>query len=70
MDSVRNGYRNARLRRDSHVPLLLPHYKIEVEVLWYVAQCITFAGAVFGISAYIKGKFERIEDEINSKINR
>lgn len=48
----------------------LNHYKIEVEVLWYVAQCITFAGAVFGISAYIKGKFDKIENEINSKINR
>ena len=28
----------------------LNHYKIEVEVLWYVAQCITFAGAVFRAS--------------------
>lgn len=48
----------------------LNHYKIEVEVLWYVAQCITFAGAVFGISSYIKCKFDKIEDEINSKISR
>ena len=48
----------------------LNHYKIEVEVLWYVAQCITFTGAVFGISSYIKCKFDKIEDEIKSKISR
>lgn len=47
----------------------LNHYKIEVEVLWYVAQCITFAGAVFGISAYIKQQFEKFRGEFNTKMN-
>lgn len=45
----------------------LNHYKIETEVLWYVAQCITFAGAVFGVSAYVKQRLDRIEDELNNK---
>ena len=47
----------------------LNRYKIETEVLWYVAQCITFAGAVFGISAYTKQRLDKIEKEIKGKIN-
>ena len=47
----------------------LNRYKIETEVLWYVAQCITFAGAVFGISAYTKQRLDKIEKEIKNQIN-
>ena len=29
-------------------------------VLWYVAQCVVYAGSIFGVSIYIKSKFEKI----------
>ena len=29
-------------------------------VLWYVAQCVVYAGSIFGVSIYIKSKFEEI----------
>lgn len=30
-------------------------------VLWYVAQTIVYAGSIFGVSIYIKSKFEEIQ---------
>lgn len=31
-------------------------------VLFYVAQCIIYAGSVFGVSVYIKAKFDELRD--------
>ena len=53
----------------TYLCFFLNRYKIETEVLWYVAQCITFAGAVFGISAYTKQRLDKIEKEIKNQIN-
>lgn len=30
-------------------------------VLWYVAQTIVYAGSIFGVSIYIKSKFDEIQ---------
>jgi len=38
-------------------------YEITNSVLWYVAQCLMFAGAVFGLKIYI-------DDEITSRLQK
>lgn len=30
-------------------------------VLWYVAQTIVYAGSIFGVSIYIKSKFDEMQ---------
>ena len=36
-------------------------YDITDGVLWYVAQTIVYAGSIFGVSIYIKSKFDEIQ---------
>ena len=43
---------------------LTADHNITDGVLWYVAQALTFAGAVFGISVYIKSKVGEVKSEI------
>jgi hypothetical protein len=38
-------------------------------VLWYMAQGLTFAGAVFGVSVYFKTKLGESEHRIKEFIN-
>lgn len=38
-------------------------------VLWYVAQSLSFAGGVFGISIYFRAKLGESEDRIRQFIN-
>ena len=39
-------------------------------VLWYMAQGLTFAGAVFGVSVYFKTKLGESEYRIKEFINK
>ena len=39
-------------------------------VLWYVAQALTFAGGVFGISLYVKTKVGEVKSEIIDEARR
>lgn len=39
-------------------------------VLCYMAQALTFAGGVFGISLYFHNKFIELKNEINKYINK
>ncbi len=34
-------------------------------VLWYVAQALTYAGGIFGVSIYFKTKLSDLEKRIN-----
>ena len=36
-------------------------YDITDGVLWYVAKTIVYAGSIFGVSIYIKSKFDEIQ---------
>lgn len=38
-------------------------------VLWYMAQALTFAGGVFGVSLYFRTKFSEFKSEITEYIN-
>lgn len=49
---------------------LTPDHNITDGVLWYVAQALTFAGAVFGISVYIKSKVGEVKSEIIEEARR
>ena len=50
----------------------LNDYDIAEGVLWYIAQALTYAGAIFGVSVYFKtklGEFEsRTKDELRKLI--
>jgi hypothetical protein len=39
-------------------------------VLWYMAQGLTFAGAIFGVSVYFKTKLGETENRIKEFINK
>ena len=38
-------------------------------VLWYMAQGLTFAGAIFGVSVYFKTKLGESENRIKQFVN-
>lgn len=44
-----------------------PVGEISNSVLWYVSQCLIYAGSVFGVSAYVDA---RIQKNINERISR
>jgi len=33
-------------------------------VLWYVAQCLVYAGSIFGVSIYLQQELENIRDKL------
>lgn len=49
---------------------LTDNHDITDGVLWYVAQALTFAGAVFGISVYIKSKVGEVKNELIEEAKR
>ncbi len=36
--------------------------EISDSVLWYFAQCLIYAGSVFGVTAYIDARLKKIKD--------
>ena len=49
---------------------LTDDHNITDGVLWYVAQALTFAGGVFGISLYVKTKVGEVKSEIIDEARR
>ena len=47
----------------------LNKYDLTDGVLWYVAQAITYSGAVFGVSIYIRTKLGEVGDELKDYID-
>ncbi|MFT3994779.1 MAG: hypothetical protein QM660_10755 [Dysgonomonas sp.] len=43
--------------------------QIHDSVLWLFAQCLLYAGSIFGVSVYISERFSRIENKIHNKLN-
>ena len=39
---------------------ILNEHRIDSSVLWYVAQCVTYAASMFGVSIVIDEKLRRI----------
>ncbi|TGX82983.1 hypothetical protein E5358_04800 [Palleniella muris] len=46
----------------------LNNYNVNDTVLWYVAQCLVYAGSVFGVTVYISTKFGDVRNVINDKM--
>lgn len=40
---------------------------IDDSVLWLFAQCLIYAGSIFGVSVYITDRFRRIERKIKGE---
>ena len=43
-----------------------PLGEISDSVLWYFSQTLIYAGSIFGVSTYVRGKFKDIETEIRN----
>lgn len=44
-----------------------PLGQIHDSVLWFFAQCLIYAGSIFGIGIYVNGKFNHLVDKLNGK---
>lgn len=49
--------------------LVPPVGEISDSVLWFFAQCLIYAGSIFGVSIYVQSKFTELKDEINNRKN-
>lgn len=43
---------------------ILDRGRIHDSVLWLFAQCLIYAGSIFGVSVYIAGKFNHLQDKL------
>lgn len=46
----------------------LNNYDIADGVLWYIAQALTYAGAIFGVSVYFKTKLGEFENRTRQEL--
>lgn len=44
--------------------------EIHDSVLWLFAQCLLYAGSIFGVSIYISERFTHIENKIHKKLTK
>lgn len=49
--------------------LVPPLGEISDSVLWFFAQCLIYAGSIFGVSIYVQSKFSELKDEISNRKN-
>lgn len=47
--------------------IVVPTGQIHESVLWMFAQCLLYAGSVFGISVYMTSKFKSLEHRLFNK---
>lgn len=47
--------------------IVAPLGKIDDSVLWFFAQCLLYAGGIFGIGIYVNGKINYLADKILGK---
>lgn len=44
-----------------------PVGEISDSVLWFFAQCLIYAGSIFGVSIYVQSKFTELKDQLVNK---
>ena len=49
--------------------LVPPVDEISDSVLWFFAQCLIYAGSIFGVSIYVQSKFTELKEEIDKRKN-
>lgn len=42
-----------------------PTGQIHDSVLWFFAQCLIYAGSIFGVAIYVNTKFNHLVDRLN-----
>lgn len=42
-----------------------PLGEVSESVLWFFAQCLIYAGSIFGISIYVSGQLKNIRKQLN-----
>ena len=47
--------------------LVPPVGEISDSVLWFFAQCLIYAGSIFGVGIYVQSKFTELKEEINKR---
>lgn len=47
--------------------LVPPVGEISDSVLWFFAQCLIYAGSIFGVSIYVQSKFSELKKKINKR---
>lgn len=47
--------------------LVPPVGEISDSVLWFFAQCLIYAGSIFGVSIYVQSKFTELKEEIDNR---
>lgn len=47
--------------------LVPPVGEISYSVLWLFAQCLIYAGSIFGVSIYVQSKFSELKEEISKR---
>lgn len=45
-----------------------PVGEISDSVLWFFAQCLIYAGSIFGVSIYVQSKFTELKDQLEKKV--
>ncbi len=45
-----------------------PVGEISDSVLWFFAQCLIYAGSIFGVSIYVQSKFTELKNQLESKV--
>lgn len=49
--------------------LVPPVGEISDSVLWFFAQCLIYAGSIFGVSIYVQSKFTELKEELSNRKN-
>lgn len=49
--------------------LVPPVGEISDSVLWFFAQCLIYAGSIFGVSIYVQSKFTELKEEMSKRKN-
>ena len=47
-----------------------PIGEISDSVLWFFAQCLIYAGSIFGVSIYVQSKFKELRSELEQQQNK
>ena len=47
--------------------LVPPVGEISDSVLWFFAQCLIYAGSIFGVSLYVQSKFTELKEEMSKR---
>lgn len=42
---------------------------VDSSILWIFGQCCLYAGSIFGIGMYVKGKMDEVREDVNQFIN-